>query len=164
MTLTDEERRSFAWVGVVREGGGSEADPRTHSAADPRGRFQSWVGNAPFVRRGHRPRPTAPVCRVLAFALAFRPALRRTLWPRGPHLAIDGTGDYCEPPSPKIPPILPNRCFTTGRCVAARVGADSDNVGIGSQPVHAGNRRPSDEDRDRSPLNRLQQCRWGRGC
>ncbi len=52
--------------------------------------------------------------RVLAFVLAFWAMLRRTLLPRGPHLAIGGSGDYSDQSSPSIPPMLPNRCFTTG--------------------------------------------------
>jgi transposase len=52
--------------------------------------------------------------RVLAFVLAFWAALRCTLLPRGPHLATGGSGYYFEQLSPSKPPILANRCFTTG--------------------------------------------------
>ncbi len=50
--------------------------------------------------------------RVLAFIWVIRAVLWRTLLPREPHLAIGGSGDYCEQSSPSTPPAMPFLEFT----------------------------------------------------
>ena len=52
--------------------------------------------------------------RVLAFVLAIWAVLRSTLLPRRLRLAIRGIGGRFEQSSPSIPPMPPDRCFTTG--------------------------------------------------
>ncbi len=52
--------------------------------------------------------------RALAFVLAVWAALRQTLLPRAPHLAIGTDGDAFEQSAPSIPPVPPKQCFTTG--------------------------------------------------
>jgi len=51
---------------------------------------------------------------VVAFALAFWVALRQTLLPRAPHLAIGAAGDAFGQSAPSIPPTPPSPRFTTG--------------------------------------------------
>jgi transposase len=52
--------------------------------------------------------------RVLALILVLWAALRRTLSPRRPRVAIRGTASHSDPPSPSVLVMPRNRAFTTG--------------------------------------------------